>query len=205
MRWALIIGLFLFFTLRILAGGRESELTPTKLSEALATLERTQIAYRGTVLLHGSDTIASCAWAGDGLLLLVHYCHPAGKYPARGFSFWSRELGVVELYEEQLAAGRVKRDYRQNEFPELVRTIFDLDFASLPLPAMRDISEKLYWRQNPACWATNLDWLSGKPSAACFATDIALYPAWAEDSLRVTSGGAWEKAFEAVKRKTPNE
>lgn len=201
MRWALVIGLFLFFTLRILAGGREGELTPTRLSEALAKLERTSLSYRGEVLLYGSDTISSCAFAGDDLLVLVHYCHPPGKYPARGVSFWSRELGVVELYEESLSAGRVKRDYRQNEFRELTRTIFELDFRVLPLSAMRDISEKLYWRQNPACWATNEDWITGKPSAACFATDIALYPAWAEDSLRVTATDAWEEAFAAVKRK----
>ncbi len=180
---------------------RGDTLTAVTAGDAVTMLEKAKLEYKGHALLFGSGSFESCIYAGDELLALVHYCYPQRPVPARAVSLWSKKLGVVELYEETLDASTVKRDVRQNEFPELVQFLFPIEFRSISVESINSIMSKLYERRNPGCWSTNFDWNEQKPVSQCLYTDIALYPKWAADSQKRVSEAEWNKLFKRINKK----
>ena len=67
------------------------------------------------------------------------YCYPAKAYPARALTIWSKELGEVELYEQDLDGGKFWRDVRLNEFPESVQQMFSFDFETVDSGAINGV------------------------------------------------------------------
>lgn len=194
--------LAVFFLYTVQARAEDEKLTAVPFRDVMAQIERIPLSYKGHGLLFGFETIESCIYAGDGLLLLSHYCHPKAPYVARGFTAWSKQFGIVELYEEDLGAGIIKRDVRINEFPESVRYTFSMDFRTIELKVINEVIEKLYNRWNPACWSTNYDWNYEGPDANCLDTEIAFYPDWKKETQAlVGSAPAWERVWERLGQK----
>ncbi len=180
----------------------EEKLTAVPIRNVIEQIERTPLTFRGHALIFGFDTIESCIYSGEGLLLLSHYCHPKAEYPARGFAVWSKQFGIVELYEEKFDNGVMKRDIRINEFPESVRHTFSMDFRTIEPKVINEVLEKLYNRWNPACWSTNYDWNYETPAVDCLDTEIDFYPAWKSESQRIVGSAAeWGRLWERVLRK----
>ena len=178
-------------------------LTALPLNEVLAQMESTNLTPLGHGMVFGFESIESCLFGGEDLLVTVNYCYPKRNYPARSVVFWSKRFGVIELYEETLSPKITKRDVRINEFPELVQNIFSLDFGSINFETVNSVSRKLYERDNPACWVTNFDQNEEAPSADCRKADPKLFEPWIENSRKLVDlPRAWNEAFSRVSRKT---
>ena len=180
---------------------RADTLTPPNLAAVLAQMEATPLISKGHALVFGYETLQSCAFAGKDLLVMVNYCYPAKHVPARSVTFWSKAFGVVELYEETLKSGEVKRDIDLNEFPEPVQNIFSLDFPSITFDTINSVSKKLYGYDNPACWVTDLDRNTGSPGFGCINTDINQFSDWVKRSNAFINSSDWDSAFARVKAK----
>lgn len=183
---------------------RAQSLTAVPFEEVLYRFQATEFTYSGRGLAFGFSSVQSCIWLHRDFLVLQHYCYPKRNYPARGLEFWSREFGIVQIYEEVLEDGVVKRDIRINEFPENAARAFPADFRVLDLEGINQISEKLYNRWNPACWSTNFDQNARAPEAGCYQTDISQFPSWAVETQNIVNQPeAWERIWEALKAKLP--
>lgn len=183
---------------------RAENLTAVPFKDVVARMESTEFAYAGRGLAFGFSSIQSCAWASADFLVLQHYCHPKRDYPARSFELWSKEFGIVQVYEEILADGVVKRDIRINEFPENAAPAFPDDFRVLDMEGISLIGEKLYHRWNPACWSTNFDQNARAPEVACYQTEISRFPGWAIETQGIVNDvRAWDLLWQRLNRKIP--
>jgi hypothetical protein len=176
--------------------------TAVPMREVIQVLERAELSAKGHGLLFGFNSIESCVFSAEGLLVLKHYCHPKRPYPARGVSLWSKQFGIVDLYEEDLGRGIIKKDIRISEFPESIVHTFSMDFRSIELDVINAVMEKLYFRWNPACWSTNYDQNLEAPVANCLNTNISFYGDWANETQAIVGNTAeWEKLWQLVNRK----
>ena len=188
---------FLAFLLPL--AGSAHALTAPSLAEIMARVERASFAPRGHFLLFGHESIESCAYAAPGILVFDSYCYPAKAYPARALTIWSKELGEVELYEQDLDGGKFWRDVRLNEFPESVQQMFSFDFETVDSGAINGVFQKFYEQDNPACWSTSIDFNSGKPEAGCLKARIQDFPAWEKETQAlVLDSAAWNAFYERI-------
>jgi hypothetical protein len=152
-------------------------------------------------MLFGYENLQSCLWVSEKTILVKHYCYPSGNYPARSISLWSADFGVIYLYEEKLS-NILKRDISITDFPENLADYLIPDFRQFTVARMTSIMEKLYDANLPGCWSTNYDFNTQAPDAGCYQTDIALFPAWAQETQAlVGSERDWQNLYRAILRK----
>lgn len=169
-------------------------------SDIANLIEMSEFTFVDRMRLHGYWSTESCVYVSEAVVVVEHYCYPVRNYPARALSLWSREIGLVHLYEEDQGSS-IKRDFEQTEFPGYLDNFLPIDLLTVRAETINSIMEKLEFREHPACWATNHDWYSnGMPSADCYRFAFSELPNWwASENLSLTEDrGAWNTFYDRI-------
>jgi hypothetical protein len=144
-------------------------------------IQTTQLNFKQIELAFGFDTIKSCFYVSDNLIVIKNYCSPKKNYPAKGYTIISPKFGLIELYQERMGQ-LLKRDVRINAFPELVREYISGPMNSLSAFEINEILESIHYRYSPGCWSTNFSMYTEKSDARCSAVGVLDFELWAEET-----------------------
>ena len=161
----------------------------------LDTISSAQFKYQDTDLYFGFDSIKSCLFVSDEILVLKNYCSPKGNYPAKGYTFFSPKFGVVEFYQETLS-GVEKHDIEITVFSSDLRERLKGDLASMKIADINSVMNYFYHRNHGACWSSNFSFYTQKPDVACnsAAGPVVGFDEWAKESQTLTADKAqWTK------------
>lgn len=139
-------------------------LTAPSMAELRQELAKARFSPRGRGKIFGYTTTQSCLYASEKVLVLKHYCYPVRPYPARGYTIISRNLGMIDLYQETFEQVQ-KRDILVSQFPEILAEYLNDEEATVK--SLSALIEKLYYKNHPACWSSNAGDASGEAEANC--------------------------------------
>lgn len=155
--------------------------------DLVSVLQNTTFTYTETGMAFGFNTIKSCVFTSDQMVVIKNYCFPKRNYPAKGYTIISAKFGMVELYQEQLTEDLLKRDIRIDAFPEAIRPYLKDSLGKITLAELNKIIETLHYKYGPACWSTNFSFYTEGPDVACNAGDILDFEAWANETQTLTA------------------
>lgn len=179
------------------------ELEAKSVPELLKRVEQTEFSYAETGMMFGYVSIKSCMFKSDDLIVFRNYCSPVRNYPAQGYTIFSREFGVIELYEEQID-GLLKRDISIDQFPTIVGPYLESALPSLTLADYALIQEKMYQKFYPGCWSTNFSHYTETKDANCSQTPSPVigFDQWAlETQAIVNDEAAWKDLMKTLDQK----
>lgn len=172
--------------------------------ELFDRVQKAEFTYKETGLLFGFNSIKSCLFVSEEIIIMKNYCYPARKYPARGYTIISRESGMIELYEEDLPGLALHRSIGIQEFP-----VFMIPYLqeSLPTYTFSDVDgfiRELYPRFHPGCWSTNFSKYTEAPDFNCNQglENVVNGMGWAEETQAIVNDeAAWFALLDAVEAK----
>ncbi len=171
-------------------------------SDLQKALKQERFTYKGRGLIFGFNSIESCLYVSENFAVFENYCFPARPYPARGYTIFSREFGMIDLYREELPEV-VKRDIRISEFPAFLAPYLTTRFPEASVGGLSDLMAKLYDQFNPACWSTNFDQYTERYAVGCtIPTDrIENFGAWESESQWIVNDeNIYEDLMDSVER-----
>lgn len=173
------------------------------LADLMATIDNAKFKYQETGLVFGFDSIQSCLYVSDSILVLKNYCYPKKAYPAKGYTIISAKFGMIDLYEEE-RRDIVQRDVMITNFPETVAPYLPTTLNSMSIQKLSGIKEDLYLRYQPACWSTNWSYYTGLPEAKCTVNSSAIdgFDTWATETQSLTLDKTeWSKLIEKLDKR----
>jgi hypothetical protein len=185
----------LFFAAQLQA--QQLEAKPFK--EVVEAIQTTSFKFTEVGMAFGFETIKSCIYTSEQMIVIKNYCFPKREYPAKGYTIISPKFGLIELYQENLA-DVLKRDIRLDAFPEIMRDYINGPLSQMKLVEINKVLEKIYYRFAPACWSTNFSQNTEGPEASCNGgTDINNFKPWADETQAVLlNEKAWLELVEQL-------
>lgn len=197
-----LIHLIVFGLLSINAQAATYEAKPVK--DLMTEIKTTRFKYSETGMAYGFDSIKSCVYTSENMIVVKNYCSPKAKYPAKGYTIISKKFGLVEFYQEQLTPEILKRDIRIDAFPETIAPFVKASLAKQKLPAINNFLETMNNMINPGCWSTNFSFYTEGKDANCYKTDITEYPAWADETQDILNDlKSWSEIIADMEKKFP--
>ena len=173
------------------------------LKKLLAQIEATDFKFQERGMVFGFNTIQSCMYVGNEIVIIKNYCWPVKKYPARGYTIITPEVGMIDIYEEELPS-IVKRDFLITQFPSVLAPYLRQPFPSASLGDLSQMMAKLHYQYNPACWSSNYSFSLEAPTAACNVElgNIAGVDQWFDESQEITGDiKVWYAFINAIEAK----
>ena len=184
-------------------GFARSELEAKSFPALLADIEGTTFTYSETGRMFGFVSTQSCMFKSSELIVFRNYCYPARNFPAQGYTIFSKEYGVIELYEEDKGSV-LKRDVRIDQFPKLLAPYLESPLPSLTLADYSLILEKMYPLYLPGCWSTNYSDYTETADANCSKpTDgVVGFAQWSQETQAIVNDdGEWKALMKALDAK----
>lgn len=182
------------------AGPALAVLEAKPVGDLIRLIEKSKFIHREDGLIFGFDSIQSCLYVSENIVILKNYCLPARDYPAKGYTIISADFGIVDIYQEKLEAG-LKRDVQITAFPDILREHLGTPMADSKIQILNEIMEKLYYKNVAACWSTNASYGTGLPVADCSADDIVNFDSWAAETQALTGDlQVWEKLIDSLEK-----
>lgn len=172
----------------------------------LEQIESARFTYRQTGMVHGFHSISSCLYTSDDIVVLKNYCYPKKKYPAKGYTIFSRKFGVVDVYQEQLDDVLLKKDINITVFPEALHEKMTSPMSSYRIRSLNPILEHFYKVRGPSCWSTNFSWYTETADAQCNInkSHVSGFAAWADETQSLNGNEAdWANLIRRLERKFP--
>jgi hypothetical protein len=157
------------------------------LRDLIAVVQATDLKYTETGMAFGFNTIKSCVYTSDTMIVLKNYCFPKRNYPAKGYTIISAKFGIIELYHEYLSEELLKRDVRIEVFPEPLAPYVKGSLKNLKLADINKIIETTHKKYGPACWSTNFSFYTEDAEVKCNAIDINGFEDWALETQTLTA------------------
>jgi hypothetical protein len=180
---------------------RADTYTAVPFSEILQRAQSPAFSFREKGRLFGYYSTDSCLWTSCDLVIVEHYCDSGQTDRARSLTLWSRDFGMVHLYEEEYGGVR-KRDIEITQFPEALAPYLPADMNAFSVETMNGILEKLYQQPFPSCWSSSFDPYSLKPDADCYLVEPSLYSPWIQETQGIVNDeGRWNSAYDQLLRK----
>lgn len=161
-------------------------------------IKNDNLKYLEHKLLFGFNSIHSCLYVGNKVIILKHYCYPKMDYPAKGYKIISTDFGVVDLYEEHLPNGKIKRDIIISTFSETLKPNLNFSMNEVSFKKVNVLVESLYYQRTPACWSTNYSFSEQMPQTNCSVENVVNSNLWftetqdlINDSIRWNDLLAW--------------
>lgn len=196
----IFIRLLLFSLLSINAQAATFEAKPVK--DLMTEIKATRFKYSETGLAYGFVNIKSCIYTSENMIVIKNYCSPKKDYPAKGYTIISKKFGLIEFYQEKITQTNLKRDIRIEAFPETIAPYVKASFAKQKLPAINNFLKKMNDLANPSCWSTNYSFYTEGKDVNCYKTDIAEYPAWADETQDIVNDlNSWSKIIADMEKK----
>lgn len=181
------------------------ELEAKSFPDLLKQIEQTEFTYAETGMMFGYVSIKSCMFKSDDLIVFRNYCSPVRNYPAQGYTVFSREFGVMELYEEVID-GKLKRDISIDQFPAIVAPYLESALPSLTLADYHLIQEKMYNKFFPGCWSTNFSFYTEDKDVNCTSTPSPVigFAQWAQETQAIVNDEVtWKALMKTLDQKFP--
>lgn len=166
--------------------------------ELMRLIEESKFSHKENGLTFGFVSIQSCLYVSDKIVILKNYCVPVRDYPAKGYTIISAEFGIIDLYQEELEAG-LKRDVQITAFPDVLKEYLGTPMPDSKIQSLNEILEKIYYRNDAACWSTNASYSTGLPVVACSAENVVNFDLWAAETQALTGDlTVWKKLIEKI-------
>ena len=194
MKYFLLILCFVSFASTSFAALLEAK----PVSALIKAVEYSTFTQKEPGLVFGFVSIKSCLFVSDELIILKNYCVPAHDYPAKGYTIFSREFGIIDFYQEQTGS-ELKRDILISTFPEILKEYLNSPLSTYNIESLNVILEKLYYKNDPACWSTNLSFSTGLPVVECSAAGVLNFESWATETQALTGSlSDWKKLVKSI-------
>lgn len=174
-------------------------------SELAQKIEATDFTYKETALLSGFNTIKSCLFVSEDIVVFRNYCSPKKNYPARGYTVITREWGITKVYEEQLP-GVLLRELGVDEFPVYLTPYLQGHLPEYTFEDLNGIIKELYPRYNPGCWSTNFSKYTETNDVNCTVAgdSVGNFNSWAQETQNlVMDEAAWMSFMDMLEKKFP--
>ena len=168
--------------------------------ELLEKIKTTKFTYKETGKIFGFNSIHSCLFVSEEIVIFKNYCYPVKNYPARGYTIFTREWGITKLYEEQLP-GILLREIGIDEFPVFLTPYLMGSLSEYNLADLSGILEELYPRYNPGCWSTNFSKYAETNDVNCTAAQeyVTGFAQWADETQEIVMDeNSWFEVMDAV-------
>lgn len=169
----------------------------------LAQVEASDFKFQERGMVFGFNTIQSCMYVGNEIVVIKNYCWPAKEYPAKGYTIITPEAGMIDLYEEKLPHV-FKREFNITQFPEILAPYLRHPFPSASLEDMSQMIGKLHYQYNPACWSSNYSYYTEEAVATCNVPvdSIVAGQEWLDDTQELTADvNKWNTLIKAIEAK----
>ncbi len=194
---AIVLGTFFSLT----AGAQVLQAKPFQ--EVIDAVQNANFRFVDRGMVFGFDTIQSCLYVSDEVIVVKNYCYPVKKYPARGYTIISAKFGMIDLYEEKID-DLLKRDIQYTQFPEIIQPYLTLPFPQQTTAGVSGIIEKMYNRFLPACWSTSFSFYTESPDVNCTVSTeyVQGFEAWAKETQTILlDETSWLELVKAIDRK----
>ncbi|MFP5385606.1 MAG: hypothetical protein ACLGHN_05965 [Bacteriovoracia bacterium] len=191
------------FSLSIVSNVGAQALEAKSFIRLLELIDKSEFTYKERGMVFGYNTIQSCLFVSQDLVIFKNYCFPQRDYPARGYTIISAEYGMIDLYEEKFPTV-LKRDIIITEFPEILRPYLTTPFPVATLSGLSDMMEKMYHRYYPACWSTNFSFYSETAEAACTvsSSQVSEFENWKNETQEmVLDVDKWALVLDSIESK----
>lgn len=168
-------------------------------------LESSKFTFKESGLAQGFFSIHSCLYISEEFAVLKNYCVPKKKYPAKGYTIFSKKFGIIDLYQEQLT-GVIQRDVRISVFPENLYQVMKSPTSSYRIKSLNAVSEHFYKLRGPACWSTNFSRYTEQAEYQCNVglDTVSGFFDWAEETQALAGNEAqWNALFNKLERIFP--
>lgn len=167
-------------------------------SELVQMINDTSFTHKEDGLVFGFFSIQSCLYVSGEIVILKNYCVPAKDYPAKGYTIISPKFGIIDLYQEELGSV-LKRDILISTFPDILKDYIKAPLNDSSINELNEIIEKLYYKNEPACWSTNASFATGQPVVQCSIEQVLNFDLWATETQNLTGDlAAWKKLIESI-------
>lgn len=195
MKTILILTVLLFSTL-----SQAQILEAKSIPELVEKISKTDFTYKETGKIFGFNSIQSCLFVSEEIIIFKNYCYPVRNYPARGYTIISRQWGITKLYEEKVP-GVLIRDIGIDEFPVFMEPYLQINLPDYSLADLSGILEELYPRYNPGCWSTNFSKYTETNDVNCSLPqgNVVSYAQWATETQAIVNDEkAWHELMDTV-------
>lgn len=178
-----------------------ANLTANPMKDLFNDIQKAEFAFKEVGMVFGFETIKSCFYSSDDLLVIKNYCVPKKSYPAKGYTLISKKYGIMDLYQEKMSPKLVKKDLLITVFPEYLIKLLDKELSEMSLSDVNGLLEDFYYENTAACWSTNYSHADEAPVAMCNVptTRINGYEAWAtETQTFVNDESQWNAIIEKL-------
>ncbi len=175
--------------------------------ELFDRIQKAEFTYKERGMLFGFNSIQSCLFVSDDIVIFKNYCYPARKYPARGYTIITRESGVVDLYEEQIPGLPLIKEIVIEEFPVFMTPYLRESLPTYTLSDLDGIMRELYPRYNPGCWSTSFSKYTEAADFNCNqgVQNVLNGEAWGKETqVIVNDDAAWFALIDAIEAKLKN-
>lgn len=172
--------------------------------ELFDRIQKAQFTYKEKGMIYGFNSIQSCLFISEDIVIFKNYCFPVRKYPARGYTIITRESGIVGLYEERIEGLPLIREIGIEEFPVFMVPYLRDSLPTYTLSDLDGIMRELYPRYNPGCWSTNFSKYTETAESNCNQglQNVQNGEAWAKETQTIVNNeAAWFSLIDAIERK----
>jgi hypothetical protein len=177
------------------------------LKEVLNALKINEFEFKTKGKVYGYEKAESCLFVAKDMAILKNYCDENESY-AKGYTIFSKDFGVLELYEEKLGA-LLKRDFRILGFSSSLVRELNRDYSKTSLKQVSGIIEEIYENFYPGCWSTNFDKFTRTSDVKCsHGLSVNNFDIWASESQDIVFNDRdWSDIMESLEmpRRKKNE
>ena len=182
----IIISIILTLTSFQFASAAVLEAKPVR--DLLQTISSANFTFKEVGMVFGYNSIKSCLYVSDEMVVLKNYCVPKKNYPAKGYTIISPKFGTINFYQEQLSAEILKRDAEITVFPDLLRPHLSFSMASATLEQVNTVIKNTYYQYGPGCWTTNFSRYTEEPDSRCNTSEeVVGFDLWSAETQGLTS------------------
>ena len=206
-----IILITLFSLLSLSTAHADYVLEAKALKDIASAIQSTKFKYKERGMIFGYNTIESCLYISQDMVIVKNYCYPAKKYPAKSFTIISPKYGMIDLYEEDFFGVDneenglnkvIKHDVRITAFPDILKDYFSGDLNQETIDSVNVNIEKMYNAHYPACWSTNAHYSDSKPDWGCYrgsVDNILGLQDWFDETQAFTADDkGWNQLFQNI-------
>lgn len=175
-------------------------------ADLIRQIQQSKFEHTEDGLVFGFNSIKSCLYINQDLVILKNYCVPKKEYPAKGYTIISLKYGIIDLYQEEInsvvsSAGNlvIKHDIRISTFSDILKDHLISPLQASTIAGLNETFDKLYYLHDPACWSTNLSNYTNQPEVKCSTNEVLNFDPWAKETQAITGDAkSWKQLMEAV-------
>jgi hypothetical protein len=167
-------------------GASAQALEAKPFQDIVSAIQNADFHYQDRGMVFGFDSIQSCTYVSEEIVIVKNYCFPVRKYPARGYTIISKKFGMIDLYEEKID-DLLKRDIQITQFPEVMAPYLTTSLPQMTTEGLSGLIQKMYYKFYPACWSTSFSFYTESPDTNCSVSTefVQGFDGWAKETQTI--------------------